>query len=91
LENLDEKQLEEMLFVVVDLMNASGEPSPQSTELNLRAARKAQTLSAFSSASSYVDYGIQSTMASRRSRNIPTGVLTTAFQSKSTQSAQKSN
>jgi len=48
-----------MLFVVVDLMNASGEPSPQSTELNLRAARKAQTLSAFSSASSYVDYGIQ--------------------------------
>jgi predicted ATPase len=58
-QNLSSEELEELVFVVADLLNASERSSSIATDLNLRAARKAQSLSAFSSASRYIDYGIQ--------------------------------
>jgi len=59
LESLRDDEVEDLLFVVVDLLNASEQSSSFVSSLNLRAARKAQSLAAFSSASTYVDYGIQ--------------------------------
>jgi len=58
-QNLSADEMEAMLFVVVDLLNASEQSPSFVSDLNLRAARKAQSLAAFSSASNYVDYGIR--------------------------------
>jgi hypothetical protein len=58
--SLNEKKLEEELFVVVDLRN-KGQVSkqPEFAQLNLRAAEKARSISAFYSASKYAANGIE--------------------------------
>jgi predicted ATPase len=55
---LSKNEAEDFLFVAVDLLNSSGHSSVSFAELNCRAARKAQHLSAFTSASKYIDHGI---------------------------------
>jgi predicted ATPase len=58
--SLSDKQLEESLFDVVDLINKGNvERRPNLAELNLRAAEKATLVSAFQSASTYVANGIK--------------------------------
>jgi len=57
--SLPEKQLEDELFSVVDLLNrSSGKRSLDYAALNLRAANKARNLSAFESAAKYAAKGI---------------------------------
>lgn len=57
--SLPEKQLEDELFNVVDLLNrSSGKRSLDYAALNLRAANKARNLSAFESAARYAAKGI---------------------------------
>jgi predicted ATPase len=58
--SLGEKELEETLFDVVNLINNGNvKRRPEFAALNLRAAEKAQSISAFHSASKYVSNGIQ--------------------------------
>lgn len=55
---LGEEQLEDELFDVVDLINRGNVATrPELAALNLRAATKAKSLSAFESASKYVEFG----------------------------------
>ncbi|KAL3945087.1 MAG: hypothetical protein SGBAC_000816 [Bacillariaceae sp.] len=56
--NLEEEELEESLFTVVDLINSMEvNRRPDFASLNLRAAAKAKDISAFSSAAMYVSHG----------------------------------
>ncbi|CAJ1956433.1 unnamed protein product [Cylindrotheca closterium] len=56
---LDEDQLEEELFDVVDLLNQGNVATrPELAALNLRAAEKARSISAFRSAVQYTEHGI---------------------------------
>jgi len=56
---LDEAELHEKLFDVVDLINHGDvRMRPDLATLNLQAATKAQGLSAFQSAANYVEYGV---------------------------------
>lgn len=59
--NLEMKDLDDTLFDVVNLINSGGNMKrrPEFAVLNLKAAEKAQGISAFSSASKYVSMGIQ--------------------------------
>jgi histidine kinase len=57
---LSEKNLEDQLFDVVNLINKrDAKGRPEFAELNLRAAEKAKSISAFQSASKYVSHGIK--------------------------------
>ena len=57
--SLNEEALEEILFDVVNLINqGNATTSPKFAELNLRAAEKAQKISAFHTAAAYVSHGI---------------------------------
>ena len=56
--NLDEKELDEYIFVVANLQSNASEKSSNIAELNLRAAKKAQRLSAIDSATSFAAKGI---------------------------------
>eukprot|EP00526_Cylindrotheca_closterium_P023122 CAMPEP_0113634898 /NCGR_PEP_ID=MMETSP0017_2-20120614/18179_1 /TAXON_ID=2856 /ORGANISM="Cylindrotheca closterium" /LENGTH=165 /DNA_ID=CAMNT_0000545631 /DNA_START=33 /DNA_END=527 /DNA_ORIENTATION=- /assembly_acc=CAM_ASM_000147 len=59
IQNLSEKELEEELFDVVDLVNKGNDNKKEEfTVLNLRAAKKAKQMSAFHSASRYAAKGI---------------------------------
>ncbi|CAJ1940060.1 unnamed protein product [Cylindrotheca closterium] len=58
--NLEEDELDESLFTVVDLINSMEvKRRPDFASLNLRAAQKAKGISAFSSAALYVSHGVQ--------------------------------
>ena len=61
-QNLDSKELEEKIFVVVSLLNtrhSSGSATPlELATLNLKAAEKAKRLAAFSSAATYAEVSL---------------------------------
>mmetsp|Transcript_13096 Transcript_13096/g.31000 ORF Transcript_13096/g.31000 Transcript_13096/m.31000 type:complete len:1255 (+) Transcript_13096:109-3873(+) len=59
LHNLDQALMEEDLFVVTDLINGGNEKEDlEFAELNLRAAKKARSLSAFEASKIYAEKGI---------------------------------
>jgi predicted ATPase len=58
--SLNEKQLEETLFDIADLVNKGNlSKRPEFSQLNLRAAEKARSISAFHSAAKYAANGIR--------------------------------
>lgn len=70
--SLSKPMLEENLFTVVDLINQGNVKRRfDFAELNLRAARKAKGLSAFHSAASYVQHGVQLLPREKWTANFP--------------------
>ena len=60
LHGLDDRQLNDEIFDVVNLINkGDGRKSLELSVLNLKAAEKARSISAFQSASTYASYGIR--------------------------------
>jgi predicted ATPase len=52
------QELDQMLFVVIDLLNSGNDATPDTALLNLKAAKKSMELAAFASAARYIKYGI---------------------------------
>ena len=74
-ENLTDEDLENMLFVVADLLNDGLYEGMEMGELNASAAEKARELSAFNSAVHYVEKGIMSLNCTDMWKDHPTLTL----------------